>query len=227
MDAPSTRALISSIIQQLASFTTGETTDFSNLPPKAQQLLVTLHCLLPTTLLPALDLLDRELVTRVSDTTTPEPQRAYYVRSITPVTSTGKFSAQPIRYEVRLRPWNCTCASFTFAAYKDLVEDEPIELDKTEELEETEEPEDTEELEETDEPEETEELEAEEPKETEEPEETEEIEETIWGGVTQDQNPPVCKHLLACVLGEYCFRDRVIEETIGQMAMAEMTFQWD
>ncbi|KAI5796759.1 hypothetical protein FPQ18DRAFT_134381 [Pyronema domesticum] len=219
MDAPSTRALISSIIQQLASFTTGETTDFSNLPPKAQQLLVTLHCLLPTTLLPALDLLDRELVIRVSDTTVPEPQRAYYVRSITPVTSTGKFSAQPIRYEVRLRPWNCTCASFTFAAYKDLGKDEPLELEQTEEAEETEEPEETEEQEETEETEDTEDIE--------EIEDTEGTEKTIWGGITQDRNPPVCKHLLACVLGEYCFRDRVIEETVGQMAMAEMTFQWD
>ncbi|KAI5819078.1 hypothetical protein BZA77DRAFT_176779 [Pyronema omphalodes] len=225
MDAPSTRALISSIIQQLSSFTTGATKDFSNLPPKAQQLLVTLHCLLPTTLLPALDLLDRELVIRVSDTTTPEPQRAYYVQSAAPVNSTGKFSARLVRYEVRLRPWNCTCASFTFAAYKDFVEDESFELGETEELEETDE---TEELEETEELDDTDELEeAEEPEETEQSQETEEVEEAIWGGITLDQNPPVCKHLLACVLGEYCFRDRVIEETISPLAMAEITCQWD
>jgi hypothetical protein len=129
MDPPSTRTLLSSLISQLSA-RTPDVSDIASLPPKLQQLLLSLHCLLPSTLLPALDLLDRGLVTRcirvgadvgaqTSSTDTRQPHSVYYVRSTTPPDAVkgNKYASSTARYEVRTQIWNCTCASFTFAAY--------------------------------------------------------------------------------------------------------------
>lgn len=112
-----------------------------NLEP-AKSALLTLHALFPSVFLPALDMLDRNLVTRLvlnsenhtfgdqgmgksfhtrpMDETLSE-RSVYYVRSNAPPHPTqGRFSDrladEDLYYEVRVGVWNCTCASFTFAA---------------------------------------------------------------------------------------------------------------
>ncbi|KAI9803522.1 MAG: hypothetical protein M1825_001865 [Sarcosagium campestre] len=113
-------------------------------------LLITLHAIFPTELLPALDLLDRGLVTRhVSSSSASEspaplipPPRVYYVQSSKGGNSGGRKSSgggggdrgargsggrsgagsggggseNTKTYEVRTRAWNCSCAAFAFAA---------------------------------------------------------------------------------------------------------------
>ncbi|KAG7010170.1 mitochondrial GTP/GDP carrier protein 1 [Physcia stellaris] len=118
------------------------------LEPHQKPLFLTLHCLFPNELLPALDLLDRKLVTP-ENTSTPPPdpdkqtpptkskvqKTVYYVRS-SHTHSRSRFaskynkssisSTEGIHYEVRLRAWNCTCAAFAFAAFSAELERPPI-----------------------------------------------------------------------------------------------------
>jgi len=136
---PSTRSLLSSLFSRLSEATTATVVSasppvappdagvgsslLSSLPPIAQQLLLTFHCLLPSALLPALDLLDRGLVAQYT-LASPAPeqrQHTYYVHSTAPSLPSDprKFYSTPTaRYEVRTQAWNCTCASFAFAACK-------------------------------------------------------------------------------------------------------------
>ncbi|KAL8679129.1 MAG: hypothetical protein Q9186_004574 [Xanthomendoza sp. 1 TL-2023] len=124
-------------------------------PPAIKSLLLTLHVLFPNELLPALDLLDRRLVTRLilnpsardgvslagvegngeSEEGLPtgdskeyvkeKGRTVYYVRSSQQPRS--RFSSGSSRtydalagigqsYEVRLRPWNCSCPALAFAS---------------------------------------------------------------------------------------------------------------
>jgi hypothetical protein len=96
-----------------------------------RSLFITLHCLFPTALLPALDLLDRGLVEKIEiafagarDSTS-----AYYVRSSRPSTL-ARFDRHRHRsggepgvdsgtssYEVRLQAWSCSCAAFAYDAF--------------------------------------------------------------------------------------------------------------
>ena len=105
-----------------------------------RNILITLHALFPHELLPALDLLDRRLVTRfqVSDSRKEHPLNEsaqeietrkvgeeknvhYHVRSVPPPSSNRRGRYQPHHeekyYEVRLEAWNCTCAAFVFSAF--------------------------------------------------------------------------------------------------------------
>ncbi len=85
----------------------------SRLDDNAKKVFVTLHCLFPSELLPALDLLDRRLITRLVLRTGADvaDNSAYYVRS-----ASSHRAAVGQCYEVRLWAWNCTCAAFTFAS---------------------------------------------------------------------------------------------------------------
>jgi len=98
-------------------------------PPAHRHLFTTLHVLFPPLLLPALDLLDRGLVTRVvldrPGITTADGGGVpsfFTVRSATPPRRPRRSyaagaSADPGReYAVHLTAWNCTCAAFGFAA---------------------------------------------------------------------------------------------------------------
>ncbi|KAK6528049.1 hypothetical protein TWF281_009306 [Arthrobotrys megalospora] len=112
------------------------------LPAASRNIFLTAHCLLPTTFLAALDLLEKSLVERYTTSTTPSspttaystPQ-VYYIRSNPPPpqslaipgpnftsTSTSKpgfpKSGKSYIYEVRPAVWNCTCIAFTLAAYQ-------------------------------------------------------------------------------------------------------------
>lgn len=88
----------------------------SSLSPKDKQLFVTLHCIFPNELLPALDLLDRRLMTRFErDNRT----ALYYVRS-TQTSQARRHRSIPAvahSYEVRLTAWNCGCPAFALAAF--------------------------------------------------------------------------------------------------------------
>ncbi len=70
-----------------------------SLSDAGRELLVQLHYLLPTTIIPALDILDRGAIQR-------KATHLYFASG-----SSNGF------YEVRTRAWNCTCAAFAYAAY--------------------------------------------------------------------------------------------------------------
>lgn len=142
---PSHRQLITSLISSIsniASSTTAE--DISSVQPlrAAQQptlsplqtilpsqrpLLLTLHVLFPTLLLPALDLLDRGLVIRLvrneelQDGISSDKIKndMFLVRSLATTLSrrTRDFNSSLKRYAVHLDAWNCTCPSFTLDAF--------------------------------------------------------------------------------------------------------------
>ncbi|KAK0704932.1 hypothetical protein B0H67DRAFT_557641 [Lasiosphaeris hirsuta] len=125
------------------SSSSSSTNALRRVPFAYRYLVVTLHVLFPSQLLPALDLLDRGLVTRlIMDSTPPagKPEEAqqqappsfYYVRSAQSGSTRGrKRSGSAIAnctgftagagagraYTVRLTAWNCTCAAFAFAAF--------------------------------------------------------------------------------------------------------------
>ncbi|EEU42332.1 uncharacterized protein NECHADRAFT_93410 [Fusarium vanettenii 77-13-4] len=156
---PSHRQLVTTLITSISdiapSKSVGETTS-SEPPPPAQPpstsplqaipssqrpLLLTLHVLFPNLLLPALDLLDRGLVTRLvrkySAAQDEQPggdgepvsgdlnasskpnDDIFIVRSLasTLTRRTRDFTLSSKRYVVHLNAWNCSCASFTFDAF--------------------------------------------------------------------------------------------------------------
>ncbi|PYI04267.1 hypothetical protein BO78DRAFT_450066 [Aspergillus sclerotiicarbonarius CBS 121057] len=104
--------------------------------------MLTLHCLFPNELLLALDILDRGLVKHfvrndITATTSPtqtEDTSIFYVLSAAtlshspdharstsnPQSSHMDTSFPPKGYEVRLHAWNCTCPTFTLSAFRDL-----------------------------------------------------------------------------------------------------------
>jgi hypothetical protein len=89
---------------------------------QAKSGLLTLHFLFPHELLPALDLLDRKLVTRMKLIGTKietSQNEVYYVQSASATTSRPSHhqSTAPISYEVRLSAWNCTCPAFAYSAF--------------------------------------------------------------------------------------------------------------
>lgn len=129
----------------------------SSLSPSAlshvKPLMLTLHCLFPNELLPALDILDRGLIRRVilqghgrelsspatnADESPPpreekeekEEEEAIFLvisASNTPTAMTGTAEDEKKGYEVRLQAWNCTCTQFLLSAFPDADADaDPI-----------------------------------------------------------------------------------------------------
>ena len=183
----------------------------ARLPPselaRIKPLILTLHCLFPNDLLPALDILDRGLVQRLvyADTSTQEAglQQSIQPQDNQPPTntlpgdeavflvisastehpqSTGPSSTpttqdQEKGYEVRLRAWSCTCPIFTLSAFRDpgLRLDPPTE-----------------------------------PAFAVQGERWHDQDEVVYpfGGTlpcaTERASPPVCKHILACILFARC-----------------------
>ncbi|KAM3512791.1 hypothetical protein MY11210_003576 [Beauveria gryllotalpidicola] len=113
--------------------------------PQRQKLILTLHVVFPGMLLPALDLLDRKLVRRLTLTTTTAPsspgrspqqdtssvspdqargepgrQAVYTVRSVAETRprrgAPAKATATRV-YLVHLEAWSCSCAGFAVDAY--------------------------------------------------------------------------------------------------------------
>ena len=103
----------------------------------AKSIFLTLHFLFPHELLPALDLLDRKLVTTLRSGPD-NKQEVFYVQSASaqsnnPSHVTARADKQPryydarrkakatdTYYEVRLDSWNCSCAGFAFDGFKGL-----------------------------------------------------------------------------------------------------------
>lgn len=129
---PTHRHLLTTLITSLSS--TSPSTTTTEAPPVTplralsqdhRQLLLTLHVLFPNLLLPAFDLLDRRLVTRLTLRGESEGGRddlaggTFLVRSLaTTLTRRHRdvgFSSQ--RYLVQLGTWQCACPSFTFDAF--------------------------------------------------------------------------------------------------------------
>lgn len=111
----------------------------------------------------------------------------YYVRSAQQRSS--RFSASydtTTSYEVRLQAWNCSCPAFAFAAFPAIHPDPPLSLYEPRENH-------YQQQNDNDEKEET------------EPKWYGEDGTWSFGGMRLSQEmPPVCKHLLACVLVERC-----------------------
>lgn len=246
MSLPATRSFITKLLDSLPSVASnaGENVNpLSGVPESAKNQLLSLQVLFPNEFLPALDLLDRGLVTRLSvgdgeeeggldteggglnqrsdvdaegphdvnmedpmdssmvqnptvtmqdtegrtstteapphyaATRRPPPKDAiYYVRSAQQRSSRYSTSYDTTTsYEVRLRAWNCSCPAFAFAAFP-AVHPEPAipTYDAQEDAAE---------------------------------EASGKAADMTWvfGGVSLgDEMPPVCKHLLACVLVEKC-----------------------
>ncbi|KAJ5090394.1 hypothetical protein N7532_009078 [Penicillium argentinense] len=183
MNLPTSRSFVDRLITELASFQSPLTgipisgadqsrvptsiNPFTGLPPsqlaQVKPIVLTLHCLFPNDLLPALDILDRRLVHRLickggsttagvlgldhampADERTHEttnnpldpksaaPQSIFLVTSAssTPLHTHPVGAGAPSKtastqepdkgYEVRLHSWNCTCPTFALSAFKDL-----------------------------------------------------------------------------------------------------------
>ena len=93
------------------------------IPLSRRRLLLTLHVLFPNLLLPALDLLDRSLVTRLvasdaSSNQAGQQQGLYLIKSLASTMSRRRRETAAARlYLVQLSAWNCTCASFSLDAF--------------------------------------------------------------------------------------------------------------
>lgn len=184
---------------------------------RIKPIILTLHCLFPNDFLPALDILDRRLVHRLvttnaavpapgnkpvaeqskaSDTTLlpldhnhpPAGQDVLFLvtsASTVPLHPPGPSSTTPTTttthdpekgYEVRLHAWNCSCPTFAISAFRDLASRLDLALRSAGE-----------------------------------DQTGHDRDETVlypFGGTlprTTDRNaPPVCKHILACVLFVRC-----------------------
>ncbi|KAI9699280.1 MAG: hypothetical protein M1836_002890 [Candelina mexicana] len=182
---PSPRAIISSLFEQLPKQGTegaSSSAILKELSAKNKQLLLTIHCLFPNEFLPALDLLDRQLITRflieqerdLHPNSQTKRERSglntvYYVRSAQPNRISRYQNYYPgagLSYEVRLQAWNCSCPAFTFSAFSALPTGREDGFDRQED---------------------------------------EIREQWSFGGLTAGQDAvPICKHLLACVMIEQC-----------------------
>ena len=184
---------IDNILKSFPDHSASTITGFKDIE-SCKEILLTLHALFPNILLPALDVLDRRLVTRldlsehktsteqVSSTPREEAARhknpqIYYVRStVTDHPSTrgrvNNFDPDaPSHYEVHPVAWSCTCASFAYAVFHG-SDDTPKQSHANSVVE-----------------------------------ALENVKEGRlgWGGLLQPyggNDVPTCKHLLACVLAE-------------------------
>ncbi|KAK5658602.1 hypothetical protein OQA88_1995 [Cercophora sp. LCS_1] len=110
----------------LSPQTTPAQNTLARIPLSHRHLIITLHVLFPSILLPALDLLDRNLVAHLTVHVEGEEEQPeiYHVHSAqTPSkrhrqrSSSSSSSGNGKAYIVRLGAWNCTCAGFAFSVY--------------------------------------------------------------------------------------------------------------
>ncbi|PYH92023.1 hypothetical protein BO71DRAFT_35369 [Aspergillus ellipticus CBS 707.79] len=182
--------------------------------PEVKKLMLTLHCIFPNEILLALDVLDRSLVkqfvrgdnqpgdcpadahlTTSEDPVKNEPPTVDDIFLVLSASTAMASSARSLSsskprssevdqkgYEVRLRAWNCTCPTFTLAAFRDIGPRSPAKEDG-DSLSRVEMKESL--------------CESGEPK-----------SQTSFGGTltlgSTKSSPPVCKHLLACLLAVRC-----------------------
>ena len=251
---PSHRAFVTRLLNSVPSLqqrnVSAESSPLSNAPEAVKKQLLLLQVLFPNEFLPALDLLDRKLVTRSligveerpasSDAPTahnattsardrqlqdsespnamindiiPRPPHSktdtvHYVRSAQQRSS--RFSTSydsTVTYEVRLGAWNCTCPAFAFAAFPAVHPEPPLPtftpnpiLSRDRDLQE------------------------------EDADAERRAVEWMFGGVSLGEDmPPVCKHMLACVLAERCrgvFGEWVVEKRVSVETAAGWAAGW-
>lgn len=214
---PTSRDFVTQLLDSLPSLPhhNAESNPLSDAPESVKKQLLSLQVLFPNEFLPALDLLDRRLVTRFlisSVETTPSANEdaaaqkvvdtVHYVRSAQQRPSRYSTSYDGITsYEVRLQAWNCTCPVFAFAAFPS-VHPEPVmpayggqnmgnHQSKAA---------------------------------------VAEVAEWTFGGMSLCEGlPPVCKHLLACVLVTRCkgvFGGYVEEKSVSVETAAGWAAGW-
>lgn len=163
------------------------------LPSDTKPLMLTLHCLFPNELLLALDILDRGLVTRLArgdanredSSSTADPfGELFFVISTSAAPSTSAKTLAATRagqmgYEVRLQAWNCTCPAFVLAVFRDLSTTPTHEMRSSS-------------------------GDAESPREGDQGRTCYPYGGWLAGEPTRTSSPPVCKHLLACLLMARC-----------------------
>lgn len=250
---PTPRDFVTQLLNSLPSLPVHDTAanSLNDAPESVKQQLLSLQVLFPNEFLLALDLLDRKLITRFrigieeptstasengatatssthmqhddspvnnpADPTThpPPPQNTtnytdivYYVRSAQQRSS--RFSTSydsTISYEVRLRAWNCTCPAFAFAAFPSIHPEPPAPTCAPDSA-----PTETTDLLGTDADAKGASM------------------EWVFGGASLGGGmPPVCKHLLACVLAERCrgvFGECVEERRVAVETAAGWAAGW-
>lgn len=162
---------------------------------KVKPLMLTLHCIFPNELLLALDILDRRLMRRLTredkhtnsrkspeedPLTTPGDEVFYVISTSSDHPHPQSQSLDQKGYEVRLQAWNCTCSAFTIAAFRDpapeLLSDDEHDLMVCDSAD--------------------------------YPSGSASRPPYVFGGSLvrgpTRSSPPVCKHLLACLLGVRC-----------------------
>lgn len=124
-------------VENASSDRTTHQSRLSTLNPEAQERakasLLTLHFLFPHQLLPALDILDRQLVNafRCAGNESDSQLVVYYVQSASAITESSvrrlansrfrnAWIPTKVHYEVRLDSWNCSCAAFAQSQLKTL-----------------------------------------------------------------------------------------------------------
>ena len=228
---PASRDFVTQLFTSLASLphSEAEASPLSDAPERVKKRLLSLQVLFPNEFLPALDLLDRKLVSRLrigieqsghaaadnATASTPDVRMReqeqnntlngtalpaipgdpssyrevsgsidtiHYVRSAQQRSSRfGTSYDSSTSYEVRLRAWNCTCPAFAFAAFPSVHPEPPVPEYVLPD--------------------------ADGKMNSEAPDEKNRMAASGWhfGGVSLGEGmPPVCKHLLACVLAEQC-----------------------
>ncbi|PPJ58623.1 hypothetical protein CBER1_03501 [Cercospora berteroae] len=92
-----------------------------DLPQQGKNIFLTLYALFEKEVLPALDLLDRGLVTRLKINSQAGQQaqvpHLYIVHSAQQQNTRVSTHDYVNNYEVRLQAWNCSCPAFAFSAF--------------------------------------------------------------------------------------------------------------
>lgn len=197
------RHLIASLLTSISTNSSSRNPEISQNPLKAfstqdKNAFLTLYALFEKELLPALDCLDRNLVTHLRLPQSSDGEESndnmeiYLVRSAQQHHTRHGPSENSNSYEVRLKAWNCSCPAFAFSAF-------PAAASSTTNDETSE---DTDDIA------------------TSEP--------WLFGGLTKGQDLPVCKHILACVLGRYCkgFEGFIESREVSREELAGWSAGW-
>lgn len=129
---PSQQQLVTDIIDSLAktspSHSSSSETNNEESASNRRKLLLTLHVAFPNYLLPALDLLDRDLVTQIKavednlgdgqdDEASNQGPRIHVVRSLGSTIKHSRAEVHSKAYLVSLDAWNCSCEGFALDVF--------------------------------------------------------------------------------------------------------------
>lgn len=115
----SMRQAVSSLVSAISTAPVGaqSANPLRDASPEVRNLFLTLYALFEKELLPALDLLDRGLVSRLKVPNANANLKLLLVRSAQQHNSRNAAYEHVNYYEVRPDAWSCSCPAFTFAAF--------------------------------------------------------------------------------------------------------------